>query len=80
MYKHPLQYKKEDLEEITFKPLRISVGTSNKDEIMEVLEGRIVKCSLATNPPHLPVDFEFQLDNGQIRVFSFFEVKKFEDK
>lgn len=80
MYKHPLQYKKEDLEEIEFKPLKIFVGASNNDEVTEILEGQIVKCTLAANPPHLPADFEFKLDNGQIRTFNFFEVKRFEDK
>ncbi len=80
MYKHPLHYKKEDLGEIEFKPLRIYVGEANNDEITEILEGQIVQCSLAANPPHLPADFEFQLDNGQRRTFNFFEVKKFENK
>ena len=80
MYKHPLQYKKEDLDELMYKPLKIYVGLANTEEIKEVLEGQIIKCSLAANPPHLPADFEFQLDNGQKRTFNFFEVKRFENQ
>lgn len=80
MYKQPLLYKKEDLDELMFKPLKIYVGLSNNEEIKEVLEGQIIKCSLAANPPHLPADFEFQLDNGQKRMFNFFEVKRFENQ
>lgn len=80
MYKQPLQYKKDDLDELMFKPLKIYVGLSNNEEIKEVLEGQIIKCSLAANPPHLPADFEFQLDSGQKRMFNFFEVKKFENQ
>ena len=80
MYKQPLQYKKEDLDELMFKPLKIYVGLSNNEEIKEVLKGQIIKCSLAANPPHLPADFEFQLDNGQKRMFNFFEVKRFENQ
>jgi len=80
MYKQPLQYKKEDLDELMFKPLKIYVGLANKEEVKEVLEGQIIKCSLAANPPHLPADFEFELNNGQKRTFNFFEVKKFENQ
>jgi len=80
MYKQPLQYKKEDLDELMFKPLKIYVGLANKEEVKEVLEGQIIKCSLAANPPHLPADFVFELNNGQKRTFNFFEVKKFENQ
>ncbi len=80
MYKHPLQYKKEDLDELMFKPIKLYVGPANKDEVSEILYGKIIKCSLAANPPHLPVDLEFQMDDGQKRTFNFFEVKKFEDQ
>ncbi len=80
MYKQPLQYKKEDLDELMFKPLKIYVGLANEEEVKEVLEGQIIKCSLAANPPHLPADFEFELNNGEKRTFNFFEVKRFEDK
>ena len=38
MYKQPLDYKKEELEGIMFKPLKIYVGPSNKNEVNEVLE------------------------------------------
>lgn len=80
MYKQPLQYKEQDLDELMFKPLKIYVGLSNNEEIKDVFEGQIIKCSLAANPPHLPADFEFQLDNGQKRMFNFFEVKRFENQ
>ncbi len=80
MYKQPLEYKKEDLDELMFKPLKIHVGPTNKDEVTEIVEGQIIKCSLAANPPHLPADFELQLENGQKRIFNFFEVKRFENQ
>lgn len=80
MFKQPLEYKKEDLDELMFKPLKIYVGPTNKDEVTEIVEGQIIKCRLAANPPHLPADFEFQLENGQKRIFNFFEVKRFENQ
>ena len=51
-----------------------------KPEVKEVLEGQIIKCSLAINPPNLPADSVFQLNNGQKRTFNFFEVKKFKNQ
>jgi hypothetical protein len=80
MYKHPLDYKKEDIQELMFKPLRIFVGSAKNDSVSEILEGHIERCGLASNPPHLPADIEFQLENGQIRKFNFFELKKFEGR
>ena len=75
MNKHPLQYEKEDLDEIMFKPLSIEIGPPNEDKIEESLEGQIVKCSLAANPPYLPVEINFQTINGEIRIINFFEIK-----
>ena len=49
MYKHPSQYKKEDLGEIEFKPLRIYVGAANNDEVTEILEGQIVNLKPLSN-------------------------------
>lgn len=73
--KHPLEITKDDLKEIMHVPLQIKVGPANKGEITEMLEGKIIECSLAANPPHLPAIAEFQLKNGTIREFSFFEIK-----
>jgi len=78
IHKLTLQFEKEDVDELMFKPLRIFIGLANKDEVVEVLDGKIIKCSLAAVSPHLPADFEFQLKNGEKRIFSFFEVKRFE--
>ncbi len=80
MCKQPLKYNNEDLDELMFKPLRIYVGSVHSDEIKDIIEGKIIRCGLAANPPHLPADFDFRLDNGSIRKFNFFEVKKFEDR
>lgn len=79
MYKLPLQLEKEDLEELMFKPLRIFIGLANKDEVMEVMDGKIIKCSLASNYPFLPADFVFQLNNGDKSTYNFFEVKRIEN-
>jgi hypothetical protein len=73
--KHPLEITKEDLKEIMHVPLQIGVGPANKGEITETLEGEIIECSLAANPPNLPAIADFQLKNGAIRKFSFFEIK-----
>ena len=79
MYKLPLTYKKEDLDKIMFKPLKIYVGSNNSDKVNETYEGEIIKCGLASNPPNLPVDIEFRLSNGVIKTFDFFEIKRFSD-
>jgi hypothetical protein len=73
--KHPLEIEKEDLKEIMHVPLQIGVGSANKGEVTETLDGEIIECSLAANPPNLPAIADFQLKNGIIRKFSFFEIK-----
>ena len=78
MNKHPLRYKKKDLDKVRLKLLRIEVGPTNKDIIQENLEGRIIEYSLAANPPYLPAEITFRLENGSIRKFNFFEIKSIE--
>jgi hypothetical protein len=72
---YTLEITKEDLKEIMHVPLQIGVGPANKGEITETLESEIIECSLAANPPNLPAIADFQLKNGAIRKFSFFELK-----
>jgi hypothetical protein len=56
-------------------PLRIGIGDMNKIEFSESLEGEIIECSLAANPPHLPAIAKFRTNNGKIRSLTFFEIK-----
>ncbi len=79
MYKHPLKYTKEDLQEIMFKPMRVHIGPTNNDQVTETLNGQIISCSLAANSPNQPANFELLLENGMVRSFNFFEAKAFED-
>lgn len=73
--KHPLELTKEDLKEIMYIPLQIGVGPTNNKEVTEILEGKIIECSLAANPPHLPAIANFQTCNGDMRNLTFFEIK-----
>ena len=73
--KLPIQLTKEDLPDVMYIPIRIEVGPANKNEINETLEGKIIECSLAANPPNLPGIATFQTIEGKIRRFSFFEIK-----
>lgn len=73
--KHPIHLTKEDLKEIMHIPLQIGIGPANRNEINEILDGKIIECSLAANPPNLPGIADFQTSNGIIRKFSFFEIK-----
>ena len=78
MARHPLTYTKENLNKIMNKPLRLGIGKRNSDEITEVLEGQIVKCTLASNPPHLPAIARFETNDGELKRFDFFEIKQIE--
>lgn len=73
--KLPIHLEKEDLKEIMNIPLQIGIGPGNKNEVLETLEGKIIECSLAANPPNLPGVAEFQTNNGSIRRLTFFEIK-----
>jgi hypothetical protein len=73
--KHPLELTKEDLKDIMYIPLQIGVGLTNNNEVTEILEGEIIECSLAANPPLLPAIADFQISNGEIRNLTFFEIK-----
>ncbi len=70
MYKHPLEYTKEDLEKLLNVPIRIEIGKLNSDVIENSYEGRITNFSLAVgNVPKLPADIYFRKTNGEaIRV------------
>jgi len=73
--KNPIDLTKDDLNEIMHIPLLIGIGDINKIEALESLEGEIIECSLAANPPHLPAIATFQTKNGNIRSLTFFEIK-----
>lgn len=73
---HPLNYKKEQLEEIMNKTLTFDVGTQNSDEITETIIGSMTNCTLAGNPPYLPGIARITLQNGNERSFNFFQIKR----
>lgn len=73
--KHPLDLKKEDLNEIMHIPLQIGVSQIKNHETEEILEGEIIDCSLAANSPNLPAEAKFLTNSGNIRTLSFFEIK-----
>ena len=75
MKRHPKEYRKENLEEIMHKPLKIGIGNMNSDEITEVIEGVITKCTLATSLPHLPGTAQILTADGKIKRKNFFEIK-----
>ena len=75
MKRHPQEYRKENLEEIMHKPLKIGIGNKNSDEITEVIEGVIIDCTLAANLPHLPGTARILTVDGQIKRKNFFEIK-----
>lgn len=71
-----MNYTKENLNEIMNKPVRLSIGEPNSDKVSEFVEGIIVHCDLAANPPHLPASAEIELESGKRRRFSFPELKR----
>jgi len=75
MKRHPQEYRKENLEEIMDKPLKIGIGNMNSNEITEVIEGVITKCTLAANLPHLPATAQILTADGKIKRKNFFEIK-----
>ena len=75
MKRHPQEYRKENLEEIMHKPLRIGIGNTNTDEITEVIEGVITKCTLAATLPHLPGTAQILTADGKITRKNFLEIK-----
>lgn len=79
MYKHPLHYKKEDIDQVMNKNILIDVCDMNKDEIKETVEGVIENCSLACNYPHLPGSLTVITSNGETRTLSLFEIIRFRD-
>lgn len=75
MFKAPLDYKKEDLDKLMFKILKIEIGPPFIDQIDESLEGEIIDYSMAYSSKPLIGMVDFQLRNGQIRKFPFTEIK-----
>jgi len=75
MKRHPQEYRKENLEEIMHKPLKIGIGNTNSEEITEEIEGVITKCTLAASLPHLPGTAKILTADGKIIRKNFFENK-----
>ena len=61
--------------EILNKLVRVEIGKINWEnwkisEVDEIIEGKFIKCNLASNYPHKPSDFIFQSLTGKISDIS----------
>lgn len=72
----PLHYTKENLSEIMHKQLIFDVGQAQSEDILDSIKGKIVECSLASNPPFLPGTATIITTNGIAKKLNFFEIKK----
>lgn len=77
MIKHPSEYTSNDIKEIRFKPIEICIGPVQSDEVNRVITCEIIKCNLASNPPHKPVDIVVKINNQAEELLNIFEVKSF---
>ena len=77
--KSPLSLRKEDLHALMNIPLRIGIGPVSSNLINEVLDGKIIHCSLSANYPHLPVKFKVQTSDSSTKSFLIFEIKYIEE-
>jgi hypothetical protein len=73
---HPLHYKKENLDELMHKELVYDIGKPNSDDIQDTIQGMMVECTLAANPPHLPGNATILLSGGSKRNLTFFDIKR----
>lgn len=78
MNKKPLDFTKDDIGEIMNVPLRIGIGNQFEDVISQTIEGQIINCSLANNPPYLPSSIKFKTIKDEIKSFNIFELKEYE--
>lgn len=74
IFKHPLNYNKEQLQKILNIPLRIEF--SNGDETKELI-GSIVSFSNAHNPPFLPYTLNINLTDGSFIDLNVLSITKF---
>lgn len=75
MKKNPFLYDRESIIEILNKPLKVEIGKINWEnwkisEVDEIIEGKFIKCNLASNYPHKPSDFIFESITGKISEIS----------
>lgn len=75
MKRNPYLYDGSSVNEILNKPIRIEIGKINWEnwklgEVDEIIEGKFIKCNLASNYPHKPSDFIFQSLTGKISDIS----------
>ncbi len=74
MILNPLEYPSNELK---FIRLNFQIGKVNSTEIIEIIRGKIINISLASNSPHLPTDLEIRFNNYEKRWLNLFELKKF---
>lgn len=94
MYKNPLELDCQELKNILFTPLKISIGPVNSEEVIEIIEGQIIDYDLSGNiqgnPAYkdidridkdkqfLPTHIVFSNNKGVQKLFNIFEVKLIE--
>nr|WP_315207457.1 hypothetical protein [uncultured Flavobacterium sp.] len=76
MFKNPLDYKQDDINEVMNIPIKIDIGKWESNDITETVEGIITNCTLASNHPHLPASFRVQTEKGE-KILSIIEMKRF---
>jgi hypothetical protein len=75
-YYHPLDYTKENLSEIMHKQLIFDIGQAQIEDIKESIRGKMIDCTLASNPPFLPGTATIITTNGITKKLTFFEIKR----
>jgi hypothetical protein len=72
----PLHYTKENLSEIMYKQLIFDIGQAQSEDIEESIRGKLIECTLASNPPFLPGMGTIITANGISKKLTFFEIKR----
>ena len=72
---NPFLYDRNTVEQIIEKPVIIELGKINFEnwkmgEVHEILEGKLIKCILASNYPYKPSNFIFQSLTGKVSEIS----------
>lgn len=73
---HPLNYNSSNISEIMHKPILIDIG-SDLENIEKTVEGKIITCTSASDNHHLLASVRVNKVNGEIKVYSIFEIQQF---
>ena len=73
---NPLLYEMYNISEIMHKPIKIEIGQT-PEHIEEIVEGKILKCTSASNNHNLLAYIQVEKTNGETQTYSIFELQKF---